>query len=110
MSMESELLALFHALHPRERRSLLDYAAFLAQRSCRAVVPKTLPRPESETVVHAIRRLNRAHPQLRRHPQLTRRAEALLAQHMVDARPAGDVIDELERCYRESLSPTDRDE
>lgn len=109
MSAESELLALFRALNPRERRSLLDYAAFLAHRSSCVIAPQVLPRPEVETVVQAIRRLNRAHPGLRRHPQLTRRAEALLAQHMVDARPADEVIDELERCYREILSPTDHE-
>lgn len=108
MSKEEELLALFRALPPRAQASLLDYAAFLARRNAPRRPPQPAPRPEQETVVQAIKRLNRSYPLLRRHHHLTRQAESLLARHMVDGLPAREAIDELERCYREQQSQLER--
>jgi hypothetical protein len=94
---ERRLLDLFHRLDGRGRDSLLDFAEFLAGR---LPAPRRGPieRPAQETVVQAIRRLNRAYPSLKRH-RLMPRVEQLLASHMVDGRPAGEVIDEIEALF-----------
>lgn len=52
-----------------------------------------------ESVVAAIRRLNRAHPQLNRR-KLLDPVGALLQAHMIDGAPARDTIAALEALYR----------
>jgi hypothetical protein len=52
-----------------------------------------------ESVVAAVRRLNRAHPQLNRR-KLIAPVGALLQAHMIDGAPARDTIVELESLYR----------
>ncbi len=52
-----------------------------------------------ESVIAAIKRLNRAHPQLNRRKLLTP-VGALLQAHMLDGKPAGATIAELETLYR----------
>lgn len=98
MSSESEsrLLAAFRCLDAPARASLLDFADFLAARMPQRELSAPEPPPATETVVQAIRRLSRSYPGLGRHA-LMPLAERLLAQHMVDGRPAAEVIDELER-------------
>ena len=94
---EGRLLELFRRLDARGRESLLDFAGFLAAR-LPVPTPAPVERPAQESVVQAIRRLNRSHPSLKRH-RLMPRVEKLLAAHMVDGRPAGEVIDELEALF-----------
>lgn len=96
---ESRLLQAYRRLEARERASLLDFAEFLAARVRQpGAVPQPAPRPAEETVIQAIRRLSRGHPGPGRHA-LMPVAERLLAQHMVEDRPAAEIIDELERHY-----------
>lgn len=95
-SEEARLLASFRRLDSGGRASLLDFADFLAARMPQRELSAPEPRPATETVVQAIRRLSRSYPGLGRHA-LMPLAERLLAQHMVDGRPAAEVIDELER-------------
>lgn len=52
-----------------------------------------------ESVIAAIRRLNRAHPQLNRR-KLLDPVGALLQAHMIDGRPADETIADLEALYR----------
>lgn len=94
---EGRLLELFRRLDGRGRESLLDFAEFLAAR-LPAPRPGPVERPAQESVVQAIRRLNRSHPSLKRH-RLMPRVEQLLASHMVDGRPGAEVIDELEALF-----------
>ena len=58
-----------------------------------------------ETVIAAIKRLNRAHPQLNRRKLLTP-VGVLLQAHMVDGKPAGATISELETLYRQLSGKT----
>jgi hypothetical protein len=104
-SEERRLLRLFGGLDAAARRSLLDYAEFLAGRAGPApavAAPAPVPRPAVETVTQAIKRLNRSYPGLQRH-RLMPRVEQLLARHMVDGRPAPEVIDELEALFAAEL-------
>ena len=99
MSRDNErLLRLLERLGPEARRSLFDFAEFLASRVPAWSAPQVAPRTPGETVIQAIRRLNRAYPALKRH-RLMPQVERLLAQHMMDNRPAAEVIDELEACF-----------
>jgi hypothetical protein len=78
---------------------LLEFAAFLAARGEAPPAARIVTlRPEQETVVHAVRRLNRSYPMLDR-AELLQPVGDLLSQHLVDGRAAGAVIDDLEALY-----------
>ena len=98
-STEGRLLGLWRRLDAKRRIALLEFAEFLAARGAapRSVHVATL-RPERETVVHAVRRLNGSYPMLDRGP-LVRPVGDLLSQHLVDGRAAVAVIDDLEALY-----------
>lgn len=98
---QHRLEALFELTDDAGRAMLLEYAEFLAQRHPRPVarVPQEIPRPKSETVVAAIRRLTETFPMLDR-AQLLGETSGLLAQHIVHGREAHEVIDELEAMFR----------
>jgi hypothetical protein len=95
-----ELSELAGRLSPEDRRTLLEFARFLASRRDRprAAAPVAVPRPSAETVVQAVKRLNASYPTLER-KRLVTRVGALLSAHMVDGREAASVIDELEALY-----------
>ena len=97
------LLALFERLGDGDRDTLIAFAEFLAAR--RPAVPagppeppRPIARPESETVVAAIRRLSASYPMLDRR-RLLNTTSSLMAQHILHGRAAADVIDELERGF-----------
>ncbi len=105
---ERDLLEAFRALDAEARRSLLDFAAFLRQRAADAAsapaapavpAPRDIPRPAEESVVRAIRRLAETYPMLDRGAMLNE-TSALMAQHVMQGRPAAEVIDELEALFR----------
>lgn len=107
---ERRLLELYRALDGGGRETLLAFAEFLAQRATAAgpapegpsgpePEPEPLPRPEGETVIAAIKRLSRTYPMLDRGRMLGE-TSALVAQHVMQGRPAAEVIDELEALFR----------
>jgi len=122
MSDDGErLLEIFGALDASGRSMLLAFAEFLRTRAgsvtppvaaarsavqgraeSAALVP--IPRPEKETVVAAIKRLRRTYSMLGRNAMLNE-VYTLMNQHVLEGRPAQEVIDELEqafeRCYRD---------
>lgn len=97
---QRRLFELFGRLDAVKQSSLLDYAEFLAARAAHGVAPRpeTAPRPDVETVVQAIKRLNRTYPMAQRH-RLMPAVETLLAEHLMNNRPAPQVIDELEALF-----------
>lgn len=109
MEGAERLAELYARLDRRGRASLLDFAEYLAARAC--AEPPALrvePRPAEESVVQAIRRLNRSYPMLKRR-RLMPKVERLMAQHMVDGRPAAAVIEELEAFYAAEYRLADGD-
>jgi len=97
---EEKLLALFRKLVAGQQQTLIDFAGFLASRATRDAAgetaqPKSISRPETETVVMAIKRLMQTYPMLDRR-QLFGDTSKFVAQHALEGRPAGEVIDELE--------------
>jgi len=118
---QQRLLKLFRQLPESAQDSLLSYAEFLLQRDGQPPrrsepaclpPPREIPRPESETVVAAIRRLSDAFPMLDKN-ELLHEASALMTAHVMQGRPAAEVIDELEgifrRHYERVSSPSDEE-
>jgi hypothetical protein len=100
---EKRLVELFNGLPEAERKSLLDFAEFLAERAgpVAAPVPQEpldIPRPDEENVVAAMKRLRETYPMID-HSKLLHEASGLMAEHMMQGRPAPEVIDELEKMF-----------
>jgi len=100
---EKRLLELFKKLPEAEQKSLLDFAEFLAERTpaVESKVPQEpldIPRPAEENVVAAMKRLRETYPMID-HSKLLHEASGLMAEHMMQGRPAPEVIDELEAMF-----------
>ena len=107
---QRELLSLFRRLDPGQRKSLLDFARFLAQQGREdspqpapepPSEPLGIPRPSEESVVAAIRRLSRNYPMLNK-DELFHSASSLMTAHVMHGRSAPEVIDELEALFGDS--------
>jgi hypothetical protein len=95
----ARIVALLERLDEAGRRTLVEYAEFLASRADPELPPRLpVARPAAESVLQAVRRLNRSYPGLRR-ASLVQPVGELLSQHLVDARAAEEIIDELEALY-----------
>jgi len=103
---QRRLLGLFRRLGDTDRAMLLAFAEFLAARrkagqSAQAdtvAVPRAIPRPAGESVVAAIKRLSDTYFMLDRSVLLTD-TSALMAAHLLQGRPAEEVVDELEDLF-----------
>jgi len=104
---EQKLRRLFRALDEEGRRTLMAFAEFLAERQQESAAteplpePRDIPRPEDESVPKAIRRLAETYPMIDR-DRLFQQTSALMAQHVMQGRPAAEVIDELEALFAET--------
>lgn len=98
----SRIVELFEQLPEAERKSLLDFAEFLASRCEPAeplsLEPKVIPRPDEESVVAAMKRLRQTYHMID-HSKLLHEASGLMAQHLMQGRPAPEVIDDLEQMF-----------
>lgn len=94
-----ELMRLFRELPEEQQRTLLAFARFLAseQTAPAAEIPEPtpIPRPEQESVVRAMKRLSASYHMLDK-SRLLNETSTLMAQHVMQGRPAPEVIDELE--------------
>ena len=107
---ERELLELFRALGQQDQASLLAFAEFLARRDEAGVSeqpevdtplkPKSIPRPTSESVVKAIKRLSSSYFMLERDKMLDETSSLMMA-HVIHGRAAHSVIDDLERLFEQ---------
>ena len=99
---ERRLLELLARLPEAKAQALLDYAEFLAARhgdTLETTTPLDIPRPDSETVVKAIKRLSATYPMLDR-SKILNETSVLVTQHVMHGRDAVEVIDELEILFR----------
>ena len=100
---EKRLLELFNGLPKAEQKSLLDFAEFLVERagplpSPHPTEPLDIPRPEGENVIAAMKRLRETYPMID-HSKMLHEASGLMSEHMMQGRPAPEVIDELELMF-----------
>lgn len=107
MSSERQrLVKLFDGMNEQYRKSLLDYALYLSQQSALQTAdneqqkhtPLKSPRPQTENVVNAIKRLRASYFMLNT-DDLLNESSALMAQFMMQGREAQDVIDDLEKVF-----------
>jgi hypothetical protein len=108
-AVEQRLLALFRQLSEQDRATLVSFARYLAQQqndtetdeageAMGSTEPLAIERPQQETVIAAMRRLRATYPMLdTRH--LLDEASTLMSGHLLQGRPAVQVIDELEALF-----------
>ena len=108
-ALPGRLSDIYAKLGEQERRSLLDYAEFLLQRQqdngksepvTAPAEPQLQPRPESESVVAAIKRLTRSYPMLEKQALFSGTSE-LMSAHLLQGRDAEEIIDELEALFQQ---------
>lgn len=102
---QHRLLKLYKAIDGPGRESLLAFAEFLLQRTeLEPKPPEPLPepipiaRPERESVVAAIKRLSKTYHMLDRSTLFTE-TSSLMTAHIMQGRPAPEVIDELQTLF-----------
>lgn len=103
---EKKLLAQFQQLSDVQRETLLSFAEFLASQTSAAPAerhppaePRDIPRPEEESVVAAIKRLNATYFMLEDRSGLLNETSVLMTQHVMQGRDISEVIDELETVF-----------
>lgn len=102
-SPDQRLRKLFRELNEDDQKTLLDFAEFLAGRGSPSKdeelpEPLEIPRPETESVVKAIKRLSESYFMLDK-DHMINETSALMAQHIMQGRAAVEVIDELEEVF-----------
>jgi hypothetical protein len=101
------LIKIFTGLNQQQKSSLLDFAGYLQQQSLTErslqeqenLLPLDSPRPKNENVVNAIKRLRASYFMLNA-DDLLNDSSALMAQFMLQGRPANEVIDDLEKVFQ----------
>jgi hypothetical protein len=100
------LTDIFEYLPEQDRKTLCEFAEFLKSRAPEPEPeihePLEIPRPEEESVVAAIRRLKQTYPMLPQKALLNETSNHMMA-HMMQGKPAMDVIDELEQLFAEKF-------
>ena len=100
---EKRLLRWFSDLNGEGRAHLLAFAEFLHGRHSKAepVIsePLAIPRPVEESVVKSIRRLAATYPMLD-NSKMLHETSMMMSQHVMQGRPAAEVIDDLELLFR----------
>ncbi len=115
---ERKLLSLFKSLETADKQTLLKFAAYLVdtanqtnfndasanqQAATESVPSDPLPieRPQKESVIKAIKRLNKTYPMIDK-SLLLDTISGLMTDHMLKGRDAVSVIDELEVIFKEA--------
>jgi hypothetical protein len=102
---EKKLLASFNKLETPDQETLLAFAEFLSLRNAGGNLsqepiakPQIIPRPETESVVAAIKRLSASYPMLEK-PELLNKASAIMTKHVMQGHEVELAIDELEALF-----------
>lgn len=94
-----KLVEIFEYLPEQEQKTLLEFAEFLKSRAPESersyIEPLGIPRPESESVIAAIKRLAATYPMIDRASMFSETSD-LMMQHTMSGRSAIEVIDEME--------------
>jgi len=99
--MFKRLKHIFSELPEADQKSLVDFGEFLLSRVDRnppSLEINLIPRPETESVVSAIKRLTQSYPMLDR-GKLFNETSSLMTQHVMQGRATSDVIDDLETLF-----------
>lgn len=103
-SAEKQLTDIFRQLPEQEQKTLLEFAEFIKSRAPSLLTlvtePLNIPRPEKESVVAAIKRLNKTYPMIKSSAVLHETSNFMM-QHIMSGRSAEDVIDDLEILFEQ---------
>ena len=107
---QRELLALYGKLSEADRQSLVNFGRFLASQQAEegkagpiepvSEKPLDIPRPQEESVIKAISRLSKTYPMLEK-KNLIDGTSVLMSAHVLQGKPAEQVINELELLFEE---------
>ncbi len=101
----TRLADIFESLNSQRQQSLLDFAEYLYSLGDHLIKeipePEKISRPESETVVGAIKRLKASYHMIESMAVFSD-ASALMTEHMVKGRDAREVIDEMEALFAQA--------
>ncbi len=96
------LSEIFEYLPEQDQQTLFEFAEFLKSRAPEPEVavsePLGIPRPDEESVVAAIKRLKQNYPMISQRDLLHETSDFMM-QHMMQGRPAIEIIDELEALF-----------
>jgi len=106
---KQQLLSLWESLSPEGKISLLDFAEYLSHKYSISVddaesktgekkQPVIIPRPDTENVINALKRLRTSYFMLNT-DELLNEASSLMTQFMVHGRDSVSVIDDLETLF-----------
>ncbi len=109
---ERKLIKLFKILSPSNQDALLAFAEFLKARANEQETGKTsankdsqilteplkIKRPDNESVIKAIKRLSATYPMVDK-DNILHPISDLMTSHMLQGKPASEVIDELEDVF-----------
>ena len=117
-SEEKKLLSFFNKLSLEDKQTLLKFAQFLSgskseldkidsepAKPLGPVEPKDIPRPKEESVIKAIKRLNKTYYMLDK-GSLFNDISALMTAHLMKGRGAISIIDELESVFAAAYKNT----
>lgn len=100
---QKKLLKLFNNLDEQHQEMLLNFAEFLTERSQKIAVvssePLEIPRPTTESVIAAIKRLAKTYYMLEQ-SKLFHETSALMTKHVIQGVAAAEIIDELELLFK----------
>ncbi|MBS4098801.1 MAG: hypothetical protein KGZ83_18420 [Sulfuricella sp.] len=100
---EKKLLQVFRELTDEQRDTVLAFVEFLSLRKADLTpavpqFPLAIPRPAEESVVKALKRLRETYPMLNM-DQLLHEASGHMQKHVLQGKPAAEVIDDLETMF-----------
>lgn len=109
MSSSKKILEIFEYIPDSDKKTLLEFAEFLKSKAPKpapvSTEPLEIPRPDKENVVAAIKRLTKTYPMIERSDMFGTTSD-LMTQHMLKGRSALDIIDEMEKLYRQKFKST----
>ena len=99
---QNKINDIYDALPSESQKTLMDFAEFLFQRDGNSEPVATekmdIPRPEKESVVAALKRLNQTYPMVEK-KLVFHEASSLMTDHIMQGRDAVEVVDELEALF-----------
>jgi hypothetical protein len=101
--IQSRLTEILEALPEKYANQLLEFAEFIFERhgvDRSKLVKQEIPRPDSESVVQAIKRLTQTYPMLEP-SSLFNETSGLMSESVLGGKPAAEVIDKLESLFQD---------
>ena len=113
--LERKLIKIFKSLDSSNKETLIAFSEFLQARSKPddnledipelANEPLDIPRPQSESVIQAIKRLSTTYPMVNKEDILHPISD-LMTSHIIQGKKAIDVIDQLESLFESEYKNT----